>query len=103
VIPALVAAASIASAGKKTVGIIAAEEDRAALASVVEAHSRLLVRILGSRDTPAAVASMLYATLRELDAAGADVVFVRGFPDGGLWTAIQDRLRRAAAGRIVRL
>ena len=103
VIPALVAAASIASAGGKTVGIIAAEEDRAALASVVEAHSRLLVRILGSRDTPAAVASMLYATLRELDAAGADVVFVRGFPDGGLWTAIQDRLRRAAAGRIVRL
>ena len=103
VIPALVAAARTASTEGKSVGVIAAEEDRTALASLVETDSHVLVRILGSRDTPGAVASTLYATLREIDAAGADVILVRGFPDHGLWTAIQDRLRRAAAGRIVRL
>jgi L-threonylcarbamoyladenylate synthase len=47
------------------------------------------------------VAARLYSTLRELDAAGADVIYVRGFSDHGLWAAVQDRLRRAAAGRII--
>jgi L-threonylcarbamoyladenylate synthase len=103
VIPALVAAATTAAIEGKSVGVIAAEEDRAALAPLVETDSRMRVRILGSRDTPGAVASTLYAALRELDAAGADVILVRGFPDHGLWTAVQDRLRRAAAGRIVRV
>ena len=41
--------------------------------------------------------------VRELDGAGADVILVRGFPDHGLGAAVQDRLRRAAAGRIVRV
>jgi len=62
----------------------------------------LFLRVIGSQDAPDAVASNLYATLRELDAAGANVILVRGFPDHGLWAAVQDRLRRAAAGRIVR-
>jgi hypothetical protein len=39
--------------------------------------------------------------LRELDAAGVERILVGGFPEGGLWTAVQDRLRRAAAGWIV--
>ena len=57
--------------------------------------------LIGSQDAPDVVASKLYPTLRELDAAGADVILVRGFPDHGLFAAVQDRLRRAAAGRIV--
>ena len=56
----------------------------------------------GRRTLRAVVASKLYATLRELDAAGADVILVHGFPDHGLGAAVQDRLRSAAAGRIVR-
>jgi len=85
----------------KSVGLIAAEEDRAALASLAS-HRTLLLRTLGSEHAPEVVASTLYATLRELDASGADVILVRGFPDRGLGAAVQDRLRRAAAGRIVR-
>jgi L-threonylcarbamoyladenylate synthase len=103
VIPAVVAAARTAASEGKSVGVIAPEEDRAALGSLFETDSHVRVHMLGSRDTPGTVASTLYATLREFDAAGADVILVRGFPDHGLWVAIQDRLRRAAAGRIVRL
>jgi L-threonylcarbamoyladenylate synthase len=47
-------------------------------------------------------ASRLFATLRELDASGVEAIFVRGVATtDGLGLAVQDRLRRAAAGRIV--
>jgi L-threonylcarbamoyladenylate synthase len=45
------------------------------------------------------IAAQLFATLRELDASGVDLILARGVPIGdGLGLAIQDRLRRAAAG-----
>ena len=97
----LIQAATTALAEGKAVGIIAAEEDRTAFARL-ESHGRLFLRLIGSRDAPGVVAAKLYTTLRELDGAGADVILVRGFPDHGLWAAVRDRLRRAAAGRIVR-
>ena len=81
--------------------MIAAEEDRLAL-DTLGAHARLFFRAVGSEDAPDVVASKLYTTLRELDAAGVDVILVRGFSDHGLWAAVQDRLRRAAAGRIIK-
>ena len=40
----------------------------------------------------------LYATLRELDAAGCDVILVATPPDNEAWHAVHDRLRRAATG-----
>ena len=80
--------------------VIAAEEDHSALEPLASAG--LTIRAIGSRFAPDVTASQLYASLRELDAAGVDVILVRGFPDHGLGAAIQDRLRRAAAGRIVR-
>lgn len=100
VLPKLVAAARAALADGTTVGIIAAEEDRDALASL-SSHPRLLVRLLGREDTPNVVAARLYSTLRELDASGAEMILVRGFSAHGLGAAVQDRLRRAAAGRII--
>lgn len=48
---------------------------------------------------PEHAAGQLYAQLRELDAAGADVIVATLPPEGGLGTAIRDRLRRAASGR----
>jgi len=84
-----------------SVGIIAAEEDRGELAQL-SADAKILLRVIGHHDTPAVVAARLYATLRELDAAGVNVILVHGFRDDGLGAAVQDRLRRAAAGRIVR-
>jgi L-threonylcarbamoyladenylate synthase len=100
VLQSLIEAARVALADGRSVGIIAAEEDRTAFAAL-GSQARLLVRAIGSQDAPDVVASKLYPTLRELDAAGADVILVRGFPDHGLFAAVQDRLRRAAAGRIV--
>lgn len=41
-------------------------------------------------------AAQLYATLRELDAAGPDVIVVELPPDTEAWLAVRDRLLRAA-------
>jgi L-threonylcarbamoyladenylate synthase len=42
-------------------------------------------------------ARVLYARLREADRRGLDVLFVIPPPEGGLGSAVRDRLRRAAA------
>lgn len=47
----------------------------------------------------AEAAANLYASLRALDAAGAEVIAVAPIPGGGLGEAIRDRLTRAAAPR----
>jgi L-threonylcarbamoyladenylate synthase len=53
---------------------------------------------LGSEGDPPAVASRLYAALREGDELGVDVLLVRNITtDHPLSMAIQDRLRRAAS------
>jgi L-threonylcarbamoyladenylate synthase len=57
---------------------------------------------LGSANDPAGMASRLYEALRELDASGVDAIFALGIEEeGGLTAALRDRLRRAAAGRII--
>jgi L-threonylcarbamoyladenylate synthase len=101
VVHSIIETADAALAEGRVVAIIAAEEDEESFTGL-RSHARLLLRTIGSQNSPDVVASRLYATLRELDAAGADIVLVRGFADHGLWAAVQDRLRRAAAGRIVR-
>ena len=40
----------------------------------------------------------LYAHLRQLDASGADLILVEAVPNDGPWSALFDRLRRAAVG-----
>jgi L-threonylcarbamoyladenylate synthase len=47
----------------------------------------------------AEAAARLFGHLRALDATGADVIEVAQIPENGLGEAINDRLRRAAAGR----
>jgi L-threonylcarbamoyladenylate synthase len=77
----------------RTVGILAADQDAFPEGRVVR---------VGSRHDIDAVASRLYAALRELDAAGVDQILARGFPaESGLGVAVQDRLRRAAGGRVI--
>jgi L-threonylcarbamoyladenylate synthase len=46
---------------------------------------------------PAAVARMLYAALRDLDAAGLDLILVQRPPQGPEWAGVRDRLERATA------
>ena len=80
------------------VGILAADEDRAAF----DTEPGLRVTCLGSIARIEAVAARLYAALRAFDEASVDVILARGFPaDTGFGTAVQDRLRRASSGRIV--
>jgi L-threonylcarbamoyladenylate synthase len=77
----------------QSVAIIAFRED-------VEQLRPLRVQLLdlGHESDPPSVASRLYAALREGDELGVDVILVRNITtDHPLSTAIQDRLRRAAA------
>ena len=48
------------------------------------------------RSAPAAARS-LFATLRSLDDAGVDAIWVEAVPDGVAWDGVRDRLQRAAA------
>ncbi|HHX82677.1 MAG TPA: translation factor Sua5, partial [Pseudomonadaceae bacterium] len=47
---------------------------------------------------PGEYGRQLYATLRELDALGADFIVVEALPAVAEWSAIADRLGRAAVG-----
>ncbi len=88
--------AGVIRAEGRAVGILVADQDAV---GVDGAH---IIR-LGSRHDPGAVAARLYAALRELDTAGVDEILARGWPESdGLGAAVADRLRRAAAGRLVR-
>jgi L-threonylcarbamoyladenylate synthase len=78
------------------VGIMAADEDREALADVERHGSRATIVYLGSERDLSAVAARLYAAMRELDTSGVDRILARSVAgDDGLAVAIRDRLRRA--------
>ncbi|RAQ98108.1 L-threonylcarbamoyladenylate synthase [Thermogemmatispora tikiterensis] len=83
------------------VGILAASEDVEALRPCEE--SGALVRAPASLEEPEQVAAALFATLRELEAAAVDVILCRSFRPVGLGLAVQDRLRRAAGGWVIRV
>lgn len=75
------------------VGVLATDGDREALRAL-----DVVFAGIGDADRAESVASRLYSALRELDLAGVDVILVQDAPhDDGLWRAVRDRLRRAAA------
>jgi L-threonylcarbamoyladenylate synthase len=85
--------------GVRSIGILAATEDLQRLPS---GHGYVTAD-LGRRAELETIATRLYACLRQLDAAGVDVILASDVPaDEGLGAAIHDRLTRAAAGRIKR-
>ena len=92
--------AAAAQARGQRVGIIAASGDH------IEPGSSGTTRIvqLGGEEDAAQIARNLYNALRELDAGGVDLILARSFRhESGLGVAIHDRLRRAAAGRVIRV
>ena len=64
------------------------------------AHQPLIDRLvwIAAPSAPAGYAHDLYANLRQLDAAGCDVMLVEEPPLEMEWAAVRDRLGRAAAG-----
>jgi L-threonylcarbamoyladenylate synthase len=77
-----------------------AEIERAGAGVAVLAFSRpdaRAARWLRMPREPARYARRLYAALRELDAAGCSLILVEQPPEDAAWTAVRDRLRRAAS------
>ena len=91
----------------RTPTCLIASED---LADALKRHADKRVALLAFAGAPAVqrqitaspqaqtYAHALYASLRELDAAGCDVLLVERPPAGAAWDGINDRLRRAAFG-----
>jgi L-threonylcarbamoyladenylate synthase len=65
-------------------------------------HTRLpdLLFVLGPKDRPEEVASNLFEGLRVCDERGIDLILAEGIEEGGLGTAIMNRLQKAAGQRI---
>jgi L-threonylcarbamoyladenylate synthase len=85
------------------VGILAPEDDLAALAPLIApsaAAGRIEVRPYGSRADVERAARELFSALRDLDASGVSVILATSVGSAGLASAIRDRLMRAAHGRV---
>ena len=99
VVSRMSADAAAAQARGQRVGIIAASEDL-----IDPGSSGIRIVQLGGEGDAAQIARNLYNALRELDAGGVDLILARSFRhESGLGVAIHDRLRRAAAGRVIRV
>lgn len=86
------------------VGILAPEEDIAALRPALAAVSEAVVlRTYGARRDPAQCARDLFDAVRALDGCGVGEVLAIAPEPSGIGLAIHDRLTRAAEGRVVHL
>ena len=74
------------------------DEDVAVLARTVARPADFDDIWLQTPVDPAAYAHDLYANLRTLDAANADVILIEAVPDNEDWLAVRDRLTRATHG-----
>lgn len=83
------------AAGEK-VGLLLASEDR-----LLFAGYPVLIEDLGPRDNLGYIAARLFAAIRALDGQEVEVILARGFGAMGLGLAIEDRLAKAAGGRVV--
>jgi L-threonylcarbamoyladenylate synthase len=81
-------------AGRRA-GILATREEAALFDPAV------LIFVLGSSDDLSEIAENLFKGIRALDEAQVDVILARAFPADGLGMAINDRLLRAAEGRVI--
>ncbi|HEU5348526.1 MAG TPA: L-threonylcarbamoyladenylate synthase [Ktedonobacterales bacterium] len=95
VLVAMLAEATAAQARGERVGALAADEE-----AVTLENAGVQVARLGPVNDLAAISRRLYAALRELDTAGLDLLLAHSYGRAGLGLAIEDRLRRAAGGKL---
>ena len=87
------------------IGVLVTEETEDVLrrklcaASIDYQHLEFIT--LGRKAAPETIAHNLYASLRQFDAIGVDVIYAEGLTQDGLGLAIMDRMRKAAEGRVV--
>lgn len=79
----------------------AAGETTGVLSFTATAYLADIVARCGSLEQPEESARLLYTALRRFDEAGATVILAESVPEEGLGQAIMNRLRKAAADRIV--
>ncbi len=87
----------------QAVGLLRFEEDRAAFRDMTDGTPGLVAEDLGPASDVAGVGSRLFAAMRRLDGAGVAAIYIRSLPATGLGLAIDDRLTRAAGGRVIDL
>lgn len=75
-------------------GVLASKETFARYAATV-------VLCPGSKERPENIAAGIYSCLRKFDDEGVDVIFAEAFSEQGIGLAIMNRLKKAAAGRII--
>lgn len=76
------------------VGIIASEETSAF-------YTVGNIKNIGSRENEKTVAQNLYRVLREFDEEGVDYIYSEAFPEGGIGTAVMNRLGKAAGHHVL--
>lgn len=59
------------------------------------------VVVAGCREKPETVAAGLYSALRRFNEIGVDIIFAEGLEEHGVGLAVMNRLKKAAAGRIL--
>jgi L-threonylcarbamoyladenylate synthase len=57
----------------------------------------------GERSDAIGIARNLYQTLRQLDDEQVDLILATTFPETGMYRAVMNRLRKAAAGKVIRV
>ncbi|MCS6909714.1 MAG: L-threonylcarbamoyladenylate synthase [Anaerolineales bacterium] len=91
------AAGALAQAGRR-VGVLALAGEAVHFAGLPVEWADL-----GPESEPEEIGRRLFAALRDLDARGVEVIFARLPAPEGLGWAVRDRLRRAAAGHIIKV
>ena len=101
-------------APRTPVVLVASSELNAKMSQLVASGKRIalmhyaesgIAGLVAQRTLPAApdgYAHHLYASLRELDGVGADVIVVEWPPQDAAWHGVNDRLRRAAHGALLK-
>jgi L-threonylcarbamoyladenylate synthase len=93
-----------AVASGERVGVLAPEEDLAALAprlAAIGSTGRVVSMRCGSRDDLPEIARELFRALRDLDAEGVDIIYAIAPAAEGIGVAIIDRLTRASEGNVI--